>query len=148
MDISNKLKNNTTQTHIQVLIFRPHKTEQNWIKQKCIRMQKLQLPTNKTTRIHNRTLQSQWQRQYLHSRSRIWWNGNGAVPNAKQKVKIADKMFPMMAETKRVPTLLTFSTKFPKKPVKGHWFGTDSIWVSQKLEWCSVCVTDLGLWKS
>jgi len=44
----------------------------------------------------------------------------GVVPNAKQKVKIAENMFPMMAETKRVPTLLTLSTKFPKEPIKGH----------------------------
>jgi len=55
-------------------------------------------------------------------------------PNAKQKVKIAEKMFPMTAETARVPSCLTLSTRFPSEEErKGHGFGTKSIWVSQKM---------------
>jgi len=56
-------------------------------------------------------------------------------PNAKQKVKIAEKMFPMTAETARVPSCLTLSTRFPSEDErKGQGFGTNSIWVSQKIE--------------
>lgn len=42
-------------------------------------------------------------------------------------------MFPMTAETARVPNCLTLSIKFPKEPNKderkGHGFDTKSIWV-------------------
>jgi hypothetical protein len=52
-------------------------------------------------------------------------------PNAKQKVKIAEKMFPMIAEIARVPNCLTLSTRLPKEPNKdereGQGFGTKSI---------------------
>ena len=55
-------------------------------------------------------------------------------PNAKQKVKIAEKMFPMTAETARVPSCLILSTRFTNEEErKGHGFGAKSIWVSQKL---------------
>jgi len=55
-------------------------------------------------------------------------------PNAKQKVKIAEKMFLMTAETARVPSCLTLSTRFPiEDERKGHGFGTKSIWVSEKI---------------
>ena len=36
-------------------------------------------------------------------------------PNAKKKVKIAEKIFPIIAETAKWHASLTLSTKFPKK---------------------------------
>lgn len=44
----------------------------------------------------------------------------GIIPNAKQKVKIAEKMWPMMTEATRQTTLLILSMKFPREPNKGH----------------------------
>jgi hypothetical protein len=36
-------------------------------------------------------------------------------PNAKKKVKIAENMLPIIAETTKLQTSLTLSTKFPKE---------------------------------
>lgn len=36
-------------------------------------------------------------------------------PNAKKKVKIAEKMFPRIAETAKLQISLTLSTKFPNE---------------------------------
>ena len=60
------------------------------------------------------------------------------LPNAKQKVKIAENMFPIIAETARLLICLALSTKFPTEPNKGegtgYEFATNSIWVSQKFD--------------
>lgn len=41
--------------------------------------------------------------------------GKGNQPNAKKKVKIAEKMLPRMAETTKVKKSLTLLKKFPNK---------------------------------